>query len=54
MITIFTNVERQWMMLEQAKAALTQRQELLSGANLFFFNDKSVWTPEHAAALGGS
>lgn len=54
MITIFTNVERQWMMLEQAKAALTQRQELLSGANLFFFNDKSAWTPEHAAALAGS
>ena len=54
MITIFTNVERQWRMLEQAGAALAQRRLLHSGTAVFFFNDSSVWSKEHTAALADS
>ena len=54
MITIFTNVERQWRMLEKAGAALAQRRLLHSGTAVFFFNDSSVWSKEHTAALADS
>lgn len=51
MVLIFTNVERQWLMLQQAGRYLTEHNLLWSELRIFFFNDSVAWSEQYAAML---
>ncbi|QDR79082.1 cobaltochelatase subunit CobN [Sporomusa termitida] len=51
MVIIFTNVERQWTMLQQAGRYLADRNLLLAEIRIFFFNDHVAWSQHYAALL---
>lgn len=54
MITIFSNVERQCKMLQQAGKHLADSKRSLPPVQFFFFDDSVAWSSQTAAALKAS
>ncbi len=51
MVVIFTNVERQWSMLQQAGRYLTEHNPVLPELQTFFFNDSVAWSEQYAVIV---